>query len=261
MSIKLKDNIQNELNGGCESLAGECYFERLRTDSANLHGGKKQKGGSGMKAMHKVGEVDSVANDAANINLKNILELGGQAEADAAFDGCVGSSSPECVSAISGGGSRKNKKNIYQKMNIMNKMKKTLRRKGGSSPKDYLSLKISSPVSGDLVVPIEISPVTGKRKYGVEDGFAKIRSHSKNSPPTFDPKWLLFDKTAMKSHKKATPKSNTPKSNTPKSNKKTKRGGKGKKTIRKSRKDKTKKAKKSRKSRKSNRKSRKSNRK
>ena len=128
-------------------------------------------------------------------------------------------------------------------------MKKTLRRKGGSSPKDYLSLKIPSPVSGDLVVPIEISPVTGKRKYGDEDGFAKIRSLSKNSPPTFDPKWLLFDKTAMKSHKKATPKSNTPKSN-----KKTKRGGKGKKTIRKSRKDKTKKAKKSRKSRKSNRK-------
>tara|TARA_E500000331_G_C17172526_1_gene676777 strand:- start:73 stop:822 length:750 start_codon:yes stop_codon:yes gene_type:complete len=249
MSIKLKDNIQNELNGGCESLAGECYFERLRTDSANLHGGKKQKGGSGMKAMHKVGEVDSVANDDINNNLKNILELGGQAEADAAFDGCVGSSSPECVSAISGGGSRKNKKNIYQKMNIMNKMKKTLRRKGGSSPNDYLSLKMPSPVSGDLVVPIEISPVTGKRKYGVEDGFAKIRSHSKNSPPTFDPKWLLFDKTAMKSHKKATPKSNTPKSN-----KKTKRGGKGKKTIRKSRKDKTKKAKKSRKSRKSNRK-------
>lgn len=261
MSIKLKDNIQNELNGGCESLAGECYFERLRTDSANLHGGKKQKGGSGMKGMHKVGEVDSVANDDINNNLKNILELGSQAEADAAFDGCVGSSSPECVSAISGGGSRKNKKKIYQKMNIMNKMKKTLRRKGGSSPKDYLSLKIPSPVSGDLVVPIEISPVTGKRKYGDEDGFAKIRSLSKNSTPTFDPKWLLFDKTAMKSHKKATPKSNTPKSNTPKSNKKTKRGGKGKKTIRKSRKDKTKKAKKSRKSRKSNRKSRKSNRK
>ena len=134
----------------------------------------------------------------------------------------------------------------------MNKMKKTLRRKGGSSPKDYLSLKIPSPVSGDLVVPIEISPVTGKRKYGDDDGFAKIRSLSKNPTPTFDPKWLLFDKTAMKSHKKETPKSH--KKATPKSHKKTKRGGKGKKTIRKSRKDKTKKPKKSRKSRKSNRK-------
>lgn len=252
MSIKLKDNIQNELNGGCESLVGECYFERLRTDSANLHGGKKQKGGSGVKGMNQVGEVDSVANDDINNNLKNILELGGQAEADSAFDGCVGSSSPECVSAISGG-SRKNKNKIYQKMNkmkTMKTMKRSLRRKGGSPPKEeYLSLKIPSPVSGDLVVPIEISPVTGKRKYGDEDGFAKIRSLSKNSPPTFDPKWLLFDKTAMKSHKKATPKSNTPKSH-----KKTKRGGKGKKTIRKSRKDKTKKPKKSRKSRKSNRK-------
>ena len=241
MSIKLKDNIQNELNDGCESLAGECYFERLRTDSENLHGGKKQKGGSGTKAMNPVGIVDSEATNAANINLKNILELNEQAQADAVYDGCVGSSSPECVSAISGGGSRKNKKNIYQKMN---KMKKTLRRKGGSSPEEYLPLKIPSPVSGDLVVPIEISPGTGKRKYGDEDGFAKIRSLSKNPPPPFDKEWFLFDKTAMKSHKKATPKSN----------KKTKRGGKRKKTIRKSRKDKTKKAKKSRKSRKSNRK-------
>ena len=131
MSIKLKDNIQNELNGGCESLAGECYFEKLRTDSENLHGGKKQKGGSGMKVMNQVGQVDSVANDDINNNLKNILELGQQAEADAAFDGCVGSSSPECVSAISGGGSRKNKKKeIHSKMN---KMKKTKR--GGKRTK------------------------------------------------------------------------------------------------------------------------------
>lgn len=233
MSIKLKDNIQNELNGGCESLAGECYFERLRTDSENLHGGKKQKGGSGMKVMNKVGIVESKANDDINNNLKNILELGGQAEADAAYDGCVGSSSPECVSAISGGGSRKNKKNIYQKMN---KMKKTLRRKGGSSTEQYLSLNLPSPGS-DLIVPIHRSP-TGVKRYRKDDKiFAQIRSLDKNSPPTFDRKWLQFDETANKT-----------------SNKKRKLGGKRKKTIRKSRKDKTKKAKKSRKSRKSNRK-------
>jgi hypothetical protein len=132
MSIKLKDNIQNELNGGCESLVGECYFEKLRTDSENLHGGKKQKGGSGMKVMNQVGQVDSVANDDINNNLKNILELGGQAEADAAFDGCIGSSSPECVSAISGGGSRKNKrKKFHQKMKTM-KLKKVNSKKNKS---------------------------------------------------------------------------------------------------------------------------------
>lgn len=243
MSIKLKDNIQNELNGGCESLAGECYFERLRTDSENLHGGKKQKGGSGIKAMNPVGIVDSEATNAANTNLKNILELNEQAQADAVYDGCVGSSSPECVSAISGGGSRKNKKNIYQKMNKMNKMKKTLRRKGGSSHEEYLSLNLPSPGS-DLIVPIHRSP-TGVKRYRKDDEiFAQIRSLNKNSPPTFDHKWLQFDETASKT-----------------SNKKRKLGGKRKKTIRKSRKDKTKKAKKSRKSRKSNRKSRKSNRK
>ena len=107
MSIKLQDNIQNEISGGCGSLAGSCYFEKQRTDSENLmiqnkqHGGKKQKGGT--KVMNNVGDVGGEANKEVNDNLQKLLEVGGQMDADAEFDGCIGKT--ECMS-IANGGSR-----------------------------------------------------------------------------------------------------------------------------------------------------------
>jgi hypothetical protein len=110
MSIKLQDNIQNEISGGCGSLAGSCYFEKQRTDSENLmiqtkqHGGKKQKGGT--KVMNNVGDVGGEANKEVNDNLQKLLEVGGQMEADAEFDGCIGKT--ECMSIANGGSRRRN---------------------------------------------------------------------------------------------------------------------------------------------------------
>ena len=109
MSIKLQDNIQNEISGGCGSLAGSCYFEKQRTDSENLmiqnkqHGGKKQKGGT--KVMNNVGDVGGEANKEVNDNLQKLLEVGGQMDADAEFDGCIGKT--ECMSMANGGSRRR----------------------------------------------------------------------------------------------------------------------------------------------------------
>lgn len=133
MSIKLKDNIQNEISGGCGSMAGQCYFERQRTDSENLmiknkqHGGKKQKGGT--KVMNNVGDVGGEANVEVNNNLQKILEVGSQLDADAEFDGCVGKT--ECMTMVNGGSRKRNKRK-----NKKSKTKKPKSKKGGKSRKN-----------------------------------------------------------------------------------------------------------------------------
>ena len=134
MSIKLKDNIQNEISGGCGSMAGQCYFERQRTDSENLmiknkqHGGKKQKGGT--KVMNNVGDVGGEANVEVNDNLQKILEVGSQLDADAEFDGCVGKT--ECMTMVNGGSRKRNKRKRSNKR----KTKKPKSKKGGKSRKN-----------------------------------------------------------------------------------------------------------------------------
>jgi len=134
MSIKLKDNIQNEISGGCGSLAGQCHFEKQRTESENLmiknkqHGGKKQKGGT--KVMNNVGEVGGEANKEVNDNLQKVLEVGGQLDADAEFDGCVGKT--ECMTLVNGGSRRKSKRKRSNKR----KTRKTKLKKGWKGRKN-----------------------------------------------------------------------------------------------------------------------------
>lgn len=136
MSINLKDSIQNEISGGCGGMAGQCYFERQRTDSENLmiknkqHGGKKQKGGT--KVMNNVGDVGGEANVEVNDNLQKILEVGRQLDADAAFDGCVGKT--ECMSMVNGGSRRRNKRKRGNKRNT--RKTKTKTKKGGKGRKN-----------------------------------------------------------------------------------------------------------------------------
>ena len=131
MSIKLQDNIQNEISGGCGSLAGSCYFEKQRTDSENLmiqnkqHGGKKQKGGT--KVMNNVGDVGGEANKEVNDNLQKLLEVGGQMDADAEFDGCIGKT--ECMSMVNGGSRRRNGGTTKRKMKTTKRKMKMTKRK------------------------------------------------------------------------------------------------------------------------------------
>ena len=131
MSIKLQDNIQNEISGGCGSLAGSCYFEKQRTDSENLmiqtkqHGGKKQKGGT--KVMNNVGDVGGEANKEVNDNLQKLLEVGGQMDADAEFDGCIGKT--ECMSIANGGSRKRNGGTTKRKMKTTKRKMKMTKRK------------------------------------------------------------------------------------------------------------------------------------